>query len=337
MFNNEGVNIVEAISELTSWKFCAASEAPLCLESRLWRQARRGSYDRKSQPRTSDRIRGGKVLSEPPSLRTMGRYLRRWQLIGSALVSQSPHGLLAFTQQLTPSKSPQTVCRVRKVRQLQVQANEGNVVLEVPNPPHFFPVAHFLFLFLFFEVYISAIRTRRALRRQIQAPASRVPRRDTQDRLYNPGCDRHCGNPGHLAATRNLTMFFLKHSRPQIALPPSHKPSAGQRLPHAPFTPLLCKLTATAIQLPAPMVSSTVKPTAHHLPDTNYSSPCLGCEAPTCTTRGCKRAILIPTGCSPEPLSQQRAAWTVNFPVVAANNVLLDLILFVFFFNWRNV
>jgi hypothetical protein len=158
-------------------------------------------------------------------------------------------------------------------------------------------------------------------------------------------------------------MFFLKHSRPQSALPPSAchclklrsanlinlyrsqalrrtTKTTGQaghpRLPHAPFTSLLCELTATAIQLPAPMVSSTVKPTAHHLPDTNYSSPCLGCEAPTCTTRGCKRAILIPMGCSPEALSQQRAAWTVNFPVVAANNVLLDLILFVFFLNWRN-
>ncbi|KAJ7819030.1 hypothetical protein B0H13DRAFT_2682639 [Mycena leptocephala] len=102
-------------------------------------------------------------------------------LIGSALVSQSPHGLLAFTQQLTPSKSPQTVCRVRKVRQLQVQANEGNVVLEVPNPPHFFPVAHFLFLF--FEVYISAIRTRRGAHELCEGK-SKLPRAECLEGIH---------------------------------------------------------------------------------------------------------------------------------------------------------
>ncbi|KAJ7877823.1 hypothetical protein B0H13DRAFT_1892980 [Mycena leptocephala] len=74
-------------------------------------------------------------------------------------------------------------------------------------------------------------------------------------------------------------------------------------LPTPAFAPLIDKLTATIIQLPALIIGSTIKPTVHHLPDADHSSSCLGCEAPTCTTHGSKQAILIPTECSPELLS----------------------------------
>ncbi|KAJ7828180.1 hypothetical protein B0H13DRAFT_2438000 [Mycena leptocephala] len=244
MFNNEGVNIVEAISELTSWKFCAASEAPLCLESRLWRQARRGSYDRKSQPRTSDRIRGGKAPPSSPS---------------------PPHGLLAFTQQLTPSKSPQTVCRVRKVRQLQVQANEGNVVLEVPNPPHFFPVAHFLFLF--FEVYISPSALVEAHMSFAKAnPSSREPSasKGSQIARITPAAIVHCGNPGHKPSAGQRRRL----AKPDIlAFPTPHSHHFSASSPQLPFS---SQPRWSAQPSNPPRTTSRIP----------HSSPCLGCEAP---------------------------------------------------------
>ncbi|KAJ7909292.1 hypothetical protein B0H13DRAFT_1877793 [Mycena leptocephala] len=100
----------------------------------------------------------------------------------------------------------------------------------------------------------------------------------------------------------------VERTAPQVTSPPqdNHKDDlqAGHpRLPHP-------RIHATSLQAhrnchPAPslMVSSTIKPTAHHLPDAGYSSPWLSFKAPTCTTRKCKLAILIPTGCSSEPLS----------------------------------
>jgi hypothetical protein len=57
------------------------------------------------------------------------------------------------------------------------------VVLEVPNPPHFFPVAHFLFLFLFFEVYISAIRTRRGAHELCEGK-SKLPRAECLEGIH---------------------------------------------------------------------------------------------------------------------------------------------------------
>ncbi|KAJ7930521.1 hypothetical protein B0H13DRAFT_2309474 [Mycena leptocephala] len=131
---------------------------------------------------------------------------------------------------------------------------------------------------------------------------------------------------------RSSMIFLVKHGRPSSALLAKRVSPAlcrtttkttgkagHPRLPHP-------RIHATSLQAhrnchsaPSPMVSSTIKPIAHHLPDADYYSfPCLGFKMPTCTTRKCKLAILIPTGCSREPLSQQRVAWTVNCSVVAA-------------------
>ncbi|KAJ7811932.1 hypothetical protein B0H13DRAFT_2383572 [Mycena leptocephala] len=73
--------------------------------------------------------------------------------------------------------------------------------------------------------------------------------------------------------------------------------------PTPPCTSLLDKPTATAIELPVKIISSTIKSTAHQLPYAGNSSTCLGCEVPTCRyTRRCKRAV-IPAGHSLEPRS----------------------------------
>ncbi|KAJ7915929.1 hypothetical protein B0H13DRAFT_2323925 [Mycena leptocephala] len=135
-------------------------------------------------------------------------------------------------------------------------------------------------------------------------------------------------NP-HISFPWLISFFFLRCTFPSSAVVEMHKgfskanpssyrqPSTGQRrrqlpkpvilpFPTPAFAPLLDKfdkLTATIIQLPAPIVSSSTKPTAHHLPDADHSSPFLGCETPTCTIHGSRRAILIPTERSPKPLS----------------------------------
>ncbi|KAJ7926080.1 hypothetical protein B0H13DRAFT_2313885 [Mycena leptocephala] len=58
---------------------------------------------------------------------------------------------------------------------------------------------------------------------------------------------------------------------------------------------------------PAPSPDHQLNHQTHRAPPLGRRPflPCLGCEAPTCTTDGSKRAILIPTECSPEPLSKQ--------------------------------
>ncbi|KAJ7895052.1 hypothetical protein B0H13DRAFT_1885774 [Mycena leptocephala] len=151
-------------------------------------------------------------------------------------------------------------------RPCAVQANEGNVVL---------------------EVYISIICGRRDAQGLFEGKSKLLPF----------GCNAELDD-----------VFALKYHR---------QPSTGQRrrqlpkpvilpFPTPAFAPLLDKfdkLTATIIQLPAPIVSSSTKPTAHHLPDADHSSPFLGCETPTCTIHGSRRAILIPTERSPKPLS----------------------------------
>ncbi|KAJ7939041.1 hypothetical protein B0H13DRAFT_1851213 [Mycena leptocephala] len=140
--------------------------------------------------------------------------------------------------------------------------------------------------------------------------------------LYSADTTRE-GNETTVIDTASDVIFgqarsAVERTAPQVTSPPqdNHKDDlqAGHpRLPHP-------RIHATSLQAhrnchpaPSPMVSSTIKPTAHHLPDADYSSPCLDFKAPTCTTRKCRLAILIPTGCSPEPLSQRRAAWTELF------------------------
>jgi hypothetical protein len=89
------------------------------------------------------------------------------------------------------------------------------VVLEVRKPPHFFSVAHFCFFCVFEGLRFLHPRTSRrkgVIRRQVQAPASQVPRTHTQDYPYNTGCDCNCINPG--AFLFYPTKLFLSNFRP---------------------------------------------------------------------------------------------------------------------------
>ncbi|KAJ7932974.1 hypothetical protein B0H13DRAFT_1856584 [Mycena leptocephala] len=170
---------------------------------------------------------------------------------------------------------------------------------------------------------------------------SEVNPKDTETRIRDPGrhfalmwCSRFMSpasvgvkaRMGYLMA--NPSSRNPSASNGYIKSPVRRQPSTGQSrrrmtrpvilpFPIPEFASLLDKPATTVIELPAPIISSTMEPTVHHFPDTDHSSACVGCEAPICTTRGCKQAI-IPAGCSPEPLSKQHAAWTANCSVIVA-------------------
>ncbi|KAJ7923353.1 hypothetical protein B0H13DRAFT_1864980 [Mycena leptocephala] len=163
--------------------------------------------------------------------------------------------------------------------------------------------------------------TVRRIRQQIRAlrrAASRYDPQATKDVQVYVSCIRGCQGANGL--------FDGKSKLPQPKCPEQPSTEQSRRrmarpvilpFPIPEFMPLLDKPATTVIELSAPIISSTMEPTTHHLPDADHSSACVGCEASICTTRECKQAI-IPAGCSPKLLSKQRAAWTVNCSVIVA-------------------
>ncbi|KAJ7875202.1 hypothetical protein B0H13DRAFT_2348225 [Mycena leptocephala] len=139
------------------------------------------------------------------------------------------------------------------------------------------------------EVYVSCIRGRQGANGLF----------DGKSKLPQPKCPEE--------RVHKITRATPKQSRRQMARP------VILPFPIPEFASLLDKPATTVIELSAPIISSTMEPTTHHFPDANHSSA----WAPICTTRGCKQAI-IPAGCSPKPLSKQRAAWTLNCSVIVA-------------------
>jgi hypothetical protein len=193
----------------------------------------------------------------------------------------------------------------------------------------FYPTMLFLTIWLYSAdtQHVKATRQRSSILR----PMTKSPM------IFLVGRRAHCSPSAcHCFKLRSADLIHLYRSPALHRTTTKTTSKAGHpRLPHPRIHATSLQAHRSCHSAPSPMVSSTIKPTAHHLPDADYSSPCLGFKAPACTTCKCKLTILIPTGCSPEPLTKTSGVDGELF-CSSSNNVLLFLILFNFFFNWRS-